>query len=82
MHEDECRYHFFFHYLSIVLPIQIPMYSQRSEVAERPGQDKYDRFELWLRENGAQFDMVGANNCGLEICRFLAQYHALAHLCF
>jgi hypothetical protein len=22
-------------------------------------QDKYDRFEDWLRENGAQFDMVG-----------------------
>jgi hypothetical protein len=25
---------------------------------ERLSQDKYDRFEAWLRENGAQFDLV------------------------
>jgi hypothetical protein len=25
---------------------------------ERPSQDKYDRFEAWLRENGGQFDLV------------------------
>lgn len=37
------------------------MYSRQSNInpdSERPGQDKYDRFEAWLRENGAQFDLV------------------------
>lgn len=38
------------------------MYSRRPKthavVPERPTQDKYDLFEQWLRENGAQFDMV------------------------
>jgi hypothetical protein len=32
---------------------------------ERPTQDKYDRFEAWLRENGAQFDLVSSINCVL-----------------
>ncbi len=35
----------------------------RSNVtAEHPSrrtQEKYDRFEQWLKENGAQFDLVG-----------------------
>lgn len=35
------------------------MYTQSHPGPERPTQDKYDRFEAWLRENGAQFDMVG-----------------------
>ena len=26
--------------------------------SQRPSQEKYDRFEAWLRENGAQFDLV------------------------
>jgi hypothetical protein len=37
------------------------MYSRQSNAhagSERPVQDKYDRFEAWLRENGAQFDLV------------------------
>jgi len=34
------------------------MYTTQSKNVERPCMDKYDRFELWLRENGAQFDMV------------------------
>ena len=34
------------------------MYTTQSKNAERPCMDKYDRFELWLRENGAQFEMV------------------------
>jgi hypothetical protein len=29
-----------------------------------PGQDKYERFESWLRENGAEFDLV---RCSLII---------------
>ena len=30
----------------------------------RPSQDKYDRFEAWLRENGAQFDLVRSVDFG------------------
>jgi hypothetical protein len=26
--------------------------------SQRPPQDKYERFEVWLKENGAQFDLV------------------------
>jgi hypothetical protein len=26
--------------------------------SEKPLQDKYDRFEAWLRENGGNFDLV------------------------
>jgi hypothetical protein len=26
--------------------------------SEKPLQDKYDRFETWLRENGGNFDLV------------------------
>jgi hypothetical protein len=32
-----------------------------------PPQDKYDRFEDWLRENGAQFDMVGVRERGIVV---------------
>jgi hypothetical protein len=37
------------------------MYSRQSHAnvgLARPPQDKYDRFEAWLRKNGAQFDLV------------------------
>ena len=37
------------------------MYSRQPKVnasLARPTQDKYERFEVWLRENGAQFDLV------------------------
>lgn len=38
------------------------MYRQNStnvhSGTERPSQDKFDRFESWLKENGAQFDLV------------------------
>ena len=26
--------------------------------SQRPPQDKYERFEAWLKDNGAQFDLV------------------------
>jgi hypothetical protein len=42
----------------------IMLYNRRPKhrpvVPERPTQDKYDRFEEWLRQNGAQFDCVSA----------------------
>lgn len=37
------------------------MYSRQPKVnagLARPTQDKYERFEVWLRENGAQFDLL------------------------
>jgi hypothetical protein len=37
------------------------MYSRQSHAnvgSAKPPQDKYDRFEGWLKENGAQFDLV------------------------
>eukprot|EP00429_Kryptoperidinium_foliaceum_P059998 CAMPEP_0176080270 /NCGR_PEP_ID=MMETSP0120_2-20121206/40150_1 /TAXON_ID=160619 /ORGANISM="Kryptoperidinium foliaceum, Strain CCMP 1326" /LENGTH=56 /DNA_ID=CAMNT_0017414033 /DNA_START=90 /DNA_END=257 /DNA_ORIENTATION=+ len=34
------------------------MYAHWPNVLERPPQDKYDRFEQWLRENGAHFEML------------------------
>jgi hypothetical protein len=38
--------------------------TNKSDGMERPILDKYDRFELWLRENGAQFDMVRRHSLG------------------
>eukprot|EP00934_Nitzschia_sp_Nitz4_P008335 Nitzschia sp. Nitz4//scaffold47_size129522//117119//119009//NITZ4_003570-RA/size129522-snap-gene-0.190-mRNA-1//1//CDS//3329552857//8325//frame0 len=32
--------------------------NQTKNAVERPSQDKYDRFEAWLRENGAQFELL------------------------
>ena len=57
------------------------MYSRRPKthavVPERPTQDKYELFEQWLRENGAQFDMV-------RICTwiFVLSSLSLFHVCF
>jgi hypothetical protein len=35
--------------------------------------DKFERFEAWLKENGAQFDMVP------ELCRFWAFFVTKTH---
>ena len=51
------------------------MYRQNStnvhSGTERPSQDKFDRFEAWLKENGAQFDLVSRVVID-RTCRFFA----------
>ena len=34
------------------------MQQRHQHNVNRPPLDKYERFEFWLRENGAQFDLV------------------------
>jgi hypothetical protein len=50
--------------------VVVVMYSQSSNVVDtdRPSQDKFDRFEAWLRENGAQFDRVSLVFVGAFFC--------------
>ena len=45
--------------------------SSTARSTTRPSQDKFDRFEAWLRDNGAQFEMVRAKNYRLH--RYLPQ---------
>ena len=63
------------------------MYRQNStnvhSGTERPSQDKFDRFEAWLKENGAQFDLVSRvvidRTCRFFAC-FLSRRWGVRHL--
>lgn len=37
----------------------------------RPPQDKYERFEQWLKDNGAQFELVGFATTNAKVVVFV-----------
>jgi hypothetical protein len=52
---------------------QQQMQQRHQHNVNRPPLDKYERFESWLRENGAQFDLVSFTSSLCSIWDFFSK---------